>query len=225
MRRYERDRPGELLHVDVKKIGRLRNGGGWRSLGRDSIQHRRARTASSSARQRARVSSALIEKVLAYTKVVGTIIHMAEAVKPRGCTNHKLRQLSRAVTRHYDAYIAAAGLKNTQYSLLSHVVQLGPIRPSDLAQRMRLDASTLTRNLQPLLAQGWLRQGPGEDARSRLIEATEAGRAKRAEAQRAWKQAQLALNERLGDERVARLHDLLDRCLAALDAEDAATDA
>jgi transposase InsO family protein len=45
IRRYERDRPGELVHVDVKKLGRLREGGGWRVLGRDSIEHRRARTA------------------------------------------------------------------------------------------------------------------------------------------------------------------------------------
>ncbi len=43
--RYERERPGELIHVDVKKIGRLRDGGGWRVLGRDSPEHRRAREA------------------------------------------------------------------------------------------------------------------------------------------------------------------------------------
>jgi DNA-binding MarR family transcriptional regulator len=141
---------------------------------------------------------------------------MDELVKPRGCTNLKLRQMDRVVTRHYDAYIAATGLKSTQYSLLSRVVLQGPIRPSDLAQRMGLDASTLTRNLQPLVAQGWLRQGPGEDARSRLVEATQAGRAKRAEAQRAWKQAQLALNERLGIKRVAALHALLDECMGRL---------
>jgi DNA-binding MarR family transcriptional regulator len=141
---------------------------------------------------------------------------MDELVKPRGCTNLKLRQMDRVVTRHYDAYIAPTGLKSTQYSLLSRVVLQGPIRPSDLAQRMGLDASTLTRNLQPLVAQGWLRQGPGEDARSRLVEATQAGRAKRAEAQRAWKQAQLALNERLGIKRVAALHALLDECMGRL---------
>ncbi len=45
VRRYERARPGELVHVDVKKLGRLRDGGGWRVLGRDSLQHRRAREA------------------------------------------------------------------------------------------------------------------------------------------------------------------------------------
>jgi len=32
--RYERERPGELVHVDVKKLGRIREGGGWRALGR-----------------------------------------------------------------------------------------------------------------------------------------------------------------------------------------------
>ena len=142
------------------------------------------------------------------------------AAAPRGCTNLKLRQLSRAVTRHYDAYVAPTGLKNTQYSLLSHVVLLGPIKPSALAARMRLDASTLTRNLQPLVAQGWLTQGPGDDARSRLIAATDAGREKRAEGQRAWKQAQLALNARLGGDRVAALHALIDDCMAQLDAAD-----
>lgn len=45
VRRYERARPGELVHVDVKKLGRLRDGGGWRTLGRDSLEHRRARNA------------------------------------------------------------------------------------------------------------------------------------------------------------------------------------
>lgn len=138
---------------------------------------------------------------------------------PRGCTNLKLRQLSRAVSRHYDAYVSATGLKNTQYSLLSHVQMLGPVRPSDLAARMRLDLSTLSRNLQPLVALGWISIGPGEDARSRLVEVTDAGRAKRTEGQRAWKQAQLALNARLGAERVVALHALLDDCLAVLDAE------
>ena len=150
---------------------------------------------------------------------------MDTAVKPRGCTNLKLRQLSRVVTRHYDAYVAPTGLRNTQYSLLSHVELLGPVRPVDLARRMRVDASTLTRNLQPLLAAGWVRLGPGVDQRSRLVEVTDAGRAKRTEGQRAWKQAQLALNDRLGPQRVAQLHAVLDECIARLDAGDEGEDA
>jgi transposase InsO family protein len=40
IRRYERAHPGELLHLDVKKLGRIPPGGGHRVHGRDSAQHR-----------------------------------------------------------------------------------------------------------------------------------------------------------------------------------------
>ena len=38
--RYERDRPGELVHMDVKKLGRIPDGGGWRSEGQTTLNHR-----------------------------------------------------------------------------------------------------------------------------------------------------------------------------------------
>jgi transposase InsO family protein len=40
IRRYERERPGELVHVDIKKLGRLRDGGGWRVHGRQAVRKR-----------------------------------------------------------------------------------------------------------------------------------------------------------------------------------------
>jgi DNA-binding MarR family transcriptional regulator len=141
---------------------------------------------------------------------------MDTAVKPRGCTNLKLRQLMRRVARHYDAELGKSGLKTTQYSLLSYVVKLGPIRPGDLARHMKMDASTLTRNLRPLIAAGWLRLEAGSDARSRLVSITDAGRDKRQEAQRRWRTAQEGINELLGVERVLALHELVDECLELL---------
>jgi hypothetical protein len=36
--RYERARPGELVHRDVKKLGRIHDGGGWRATGREHGQ-------------------------------------------------------------------------------------------------------------------------------------------------------------------------------------------
>lgn len=143
----------------------------------------------------------------------------APQATPRGCTNLKLRQASRLVTRHYERFVAPTGLKITQYSLLSFVVKLGPLRAGALASAMQLDASTLTRNLQPLLQQGLLQMHTGDDARSRVVEATAAGRALREQAQRAWKRAQTALNERLGSARVAALHALIDECLPLLEAD------
>lgn len=135
---------------------------------------------------------------------------------PRGCTNFKLRQLLRGVSRLYDAELARAGLKGTQYSLLSHLVGLGPMAPGELARQMGMDASTLTRNVQLLMAQGWVDQGPGNDTRSRRLTITASGVAKQAEAKRHWKRAQLALNDKLGAAQVAALHGLIDGALAQL---------
>jgi DNA-binding MarR family transcriptional regulator len=139
---------------------------------------------------------------------------------PRGCTNFRLRRATRRVTRHFDAYLAEAGLRTTQYSLLTHLDRAGHVRLADIAREMAMDPSTLTRNLKPLLERGLVEVGPGPDGRSRVARVTAAGRAARTEAARAWKRAQLALNERLGNERVTRLHALLDECLAALDTGD-----
>jgi hypothetical protein len=68
---------------------------------------------------------------------------------------HGNQRVHRAA-QHYDAEVGKTGLKGTQYSLLSYVVKLGPIRTVDLATAMRVSTSRLSRNLQPLIASGWL---------------------------------------------------------------------
>lgn len=139
--------------------------------------------------------------------------------KVQGCTSLKLRQLQRTVAQLYDAEVGKSGLKTTQYSLLSHIQRLEPVRPGELARAMHMDASTLTRNLRPLQEQGWVKVGEGADARSRSVSLTPEGAAKRLEARRHWRIAQEMLNERLGLERVAALHALIDESLSVLDAD------
>ncbi|NLO79752.1 MAG: winged helix-turn-helix transcriptional regulator [Xanthomonadaceae bacterium] len=141
---------------------------------------------------------------------------VSPAGKPQGCTHYKLRQLVREVSHYYDTEIGKAGLKGTQYALMGHVRKLGPVRLSDLAREMRLDASTLTRNLKPLTEAGWLRVEVGADGRSRLVTITEAGLAKYSEAQRYWKRAQERINQLFGAEQVIVLHELIDELLARL---------
>jgi DNA-binding MarR family transcriptional regulator len=141
---------------------------------------------------------------------------MDMAVKPQGCTNLKLRQLMRRVASHYDAEVGKTGLKGTQYSLLSYVLKLGPVRPGDLAAEMRVSPSTLTRNLRPLVDAGLVEISAGPDARSRLVSVTAAGREKRQEAQRRWRVAQEGINDMLGPRRVVQLHAMLDECLELL---------
>ena len=141
---------------------------------------------------------------------------------PQGCTNLKLRQFMRRMSQYYDSEMAQAGVKTTQYSLLSYVDKLGPVRPGDLAAGLKMDASTLTRNLKPLVDAGWAVVEAGEDARSRLVSLTPAGREKRAEAKRRWKVAQEGINRLLGIEQVVALHALIDASMVKLDPVDVA---
>src|SRR6476620_5694367 len=144
---------------------------GWASPAWPPPASKRWRTACNSSFHWVAVSSAVMStsptirvNLLAHAIIVATIKTMKQAsvtsasegelkalLKTQGCTNLRLRQLMRRVARHYDLEIAKAGLKGTQYSLLSHVLKLGPLRPGDLARGMQINASTLTRNLKPLV--------------------------------------------------------------------------
>ncbi|MDR3415991.1 MAG: MarR family winged helix-turn-helix transcriptional regulator [Nevskia sp.] len=131
----------------------------------------------------------------------------------RGCTCFRLRQLTRRVTQHYDSHLARAGLRVTQYGLLSMLVRTDSMSLSEFAARMEMDRTTLTRNLGPLETAGWVSVTAGKDARSRAVRLIAAGRAVWETAKPHWRQAQDELNAALGTDRVAALHGLLDDSL------------
>jgi DNA-binding MarR family transcriptional regulator len=136
-------------------------------------------------------------------------------VFPLQCTGASVRRLARRLTSFYEHHMRSTGLKLSQYSVLAHL----PRQPQsllELANRLEMDRTTLTRSLRPLVASGWVSEVPGDDARQRLLVLTAAGRRFRAEAQRSWKAAQLALEKQLGREIVAELHVQLDHALSQL---------
>jgi len=133
-----------------------------------------------------------------------------------GCTCHRLRQLTRRLTQHYDACLAPVGLRVTQYSLLATLCRSGPATMSRLATLMEMDRTTLTRDLKPLGDAGLVDVAAGEDARERIVSATERGRRTWRAARENWRSAQDEVNRALGPEQVAALHELLDGSLARL---------
>ena len=64
VRRYEHVRPGSLLHVDVKKLGNIPDGGGWRYVGRRQGERHRAATPS---RPRSRHRNPLLGTAFVHT--------------------------------------------------------------------------------------------------------------------------------------------------------------
>jgi DNA-binding MarR family transcriptional regulator len=121
------------------------------------------------------------------------------------CACGRLRRASRALTQLYDDALAPAGLRLTQFSLLRTLARLGPQRITALAGAALLDRTALSRNLDPLVAQGLVRIVPGHDARTREVALTRAGIAAIRAAEPHWKRAQAQVSKRLGAERLGSL--------------------
>ncbi len=73
------------------------------------------------------------------------------------------------MTAVYDHALAAVGLRVTQFSLLGHLRGLAGLAMTDLAGRLDMDRTTLTRNLAPLIAAGWVEVTPSPDDASRRL--------------------------------------------------------
>jgi DNA-binding MarR family transcriptional regulator len=139
----------------------------------------------------------------------------APAIAPTACTAACMRRIARRMTAFYEPYLAPAGLSLSQYSLLSNLSDIAQSQ-TELANRLEVDRTTLTRNLKPLLAKRWVTMVTGDDARQRLFRLTPAGRRLRSAAHERWKAAQQALERTLGAGLVANLHHELDQALAKL---------
>jgi DNA-binding MarR family transcriptional regulator len=135
-----------------------------------------------------------------------------------GCTCARLRKLARRLTRIYDAHLAAQAIKVTQYSLLANAAR-GERTLTEFAAELEMDRSTLSRNLAPLAAQGWVSISIGADPRSRSIRVTAAGRRKLKAALPLWRTAQRQIESTLGNAFVGELHREIDHALAALPTE------
>src|ERR1051326_5862775 len=82
------------------------------------------------------------------------------------CVAVRLRMLNRAITNIYDDALRPLGLKASQLNILIVTAKLGLARPGQVCEILQLDASTLSRNVKPLQAHGWLEVVPDEDRKS-----------------------------------------------------------
>lgn len=103
------------------------------------------------------------------------------------------------VTQAYDAALRPAGLRATQFTMLSILAIRGQIRQSKFADILGMDGTTLTRNLQPLLKNDWIQIDREEDQRVRLISITKPGRQVLDEAVPLWREVQSQFVKGLGD--------------------------
>lgn len=122
------------------------------------------------------------------------------------CVCSAVRRADRALNRLYDEALRPSGLATTQYALLSTLAKAGaPLPHSALADVQGMAGTTLSRNLKPLLRDGFVRIESGEDRRTRFVAITPAGEAALERARPLWRSVQAALVADVGAERIERL--------------------
>jgi transposase InsO family protein len=105
IRRYEHDHPGSLIHVDVKKLGNIPDGGGWRYLGRQQGKKHRQATARTSGRPRSKYGQPLMG-----TAFVHTVLDDHSRVAYAEIHDDETAPTAIAVLRRAVAWFAARGV-------------------------------------------------------------------------------------------------------------------
>jgi DNA-binding MarR family transcriptional regulator len=134
-------------------------------------------------------------------------------VPRNACTCGSLRKASRRISQFYDAALAPAGIKSTQYSILSEVDRgslAGRVTMCELASAMVMDRSTLGHNLKPLERDDLVvLRLSADDRRKRYVELTKKGRSLLHRARRLWRRAEGRFEKIFGEEAAAKLRAVL----------------
>jgi DNA-binding MarR family transcriptional regulator len=125
------------------------------------------------------------------------------------CACIHMRVASRVMTRLYDEALAPSGIRISQLATLSVLAFQGPFTVKALASALVMDRTTLTADLKPLEARGFLEINHGEDRRTRVIAISRKGRKVLEAAIPAWQRAQEQVKTGFGEVRLqGLLHDL-----------------
>lgn len=126
------------------------------------------------------------------------------------CLASRARMLSRWISALYEKALDGSGITVAQLGLLVAVGMLGNTSPQKLGSVLSLERSTVSRNLAPLIANGWLEAKTGDAGRVRGVRLTRAGERVLARVLPSWRRAQAEVARELGQAGVAALHRLGD---------------
>lgn len=127
------------------------------------------------------------------------------------CNLFYLRRAARAVSRQYDAIMKDGGAHAPQFSVLFVLSVAGGISITELAQKMGMDRSSMSRNLQLLQTQGLIELSGEGSVRARQVTLTPAGHAALQTLLPLWREAQAEFITHLGEADTALLISLLER--------------
>jgi DNA-binding MarR family transcriptional regulator len=113
------------------------------------------------------------------------------------------------MTEYYDRILHRHGLTLSQYSILSNINKIEPCSVSDLAKKVRLERTTLVRNLKLLFAEQLITDDAKTGQRNRRIRLSSKGLQVMNAARHAWEEAQTNIERYLEPEELRHLKDML----------------
>jgi DNA-binding MarR family transcriptional regulator len=127
------------------------------------------------------------------------------------CNLFYLRRAARAVSRQYSAVMNGSGLQATQFSVLFILNNSGSLSITELASKMGLDRTSMSRNLNPLQQQGLVSVADEGLNRARPVTITASGKRVLNKILPLWRQAQATFIEHMGPADTKLLIELLAR--------------
>lgn len=121
------------------------------------------------------------------------------------CVCFNLRMVTRIVTKFFDAEMRRHGIRPTQGTILLSLNGKSSWTMAELSEWLGMDRTTLVRNLQPLQRDGLVEAAGGGRGSRVEVSITSEGREKIAECLPAWRAAQSAAVNALGEERWSEL--------------------
>ncbi|HEV3162456.1 MAG TPA: MarR family winged helix-turn-helix transcriptional regulator [Isosphaeraceae bacterium] len=126
----------------------------------------------------------------------------------RDCIAVRLRALNRAVSALYDEALRPHGLRVGQLNLLVAVARMKLALPADLCRVLRMEKSTLSRDVEVMRRNGWLEVDDSAGGRSRPLHITQTGRTMLDAVLPSWQEAQKKAKALLGKEAVAAIQQI-----------------
>lgn len=107
------------------------------------------------------------------------------------CIGARLRVINRVITGVYDDALKPFGIKISQVNILVVASQLEAATPSKVGSILKMDRSTISRNVERMKRKGWLKKAVAtDDNRSHLLKVTKKGERALKDILPAWRGAQ-----------------------------------
>ena len=129
----------------------------------------------------------------------------------RDCIAVRVRLINRVITALYDDALRPFALRISQANILSAICHMGEVRPALVSRILRIEKSTLSRDVELMKQRGWLESDPPSGGRNQKIRLTLEGKKLVGKIQPSWEKAQAEAKLLLGEDGETALRQMAAR--------------